>query len=111
MPEAPKVETVLIDRPNEHPLGAGEASQGPTAAAIANAFAAATGKRLRELPFTPRAGEGGAGLERGFASSEQAAGVRLDFITGRAAKCHDAYGISIGSAYVGFALRRLRHWP
>jgi nicotinate dehydrogenase subunit B len=53
MPEAPKVETVLIDRPNEHPLGAGEASQGPTAAAIANAFATATGKRLREMPFTP----------------------------------------------------------
>ncbi len=53
MPEAPKVETVLIDRPNEHPLGAGEASQGPTAAAIANAFAAATSKRLREMPFTP----------------------------------------------------------
>jgi CO/xanthine dehydrogenase Mo-binding subunit len=51
MPEAPKVETVLIDRPNEHSLGAGEASQGPTVAAISNAFAAATGKRLRELPF------------------------------------------------------------
>jgi nicotinate dehydrogenase subunit B len=53
MPEAPKVETVLIDRPNERSLGAGEASQGPTAAAIANAFAAATGRRIRELPFTP----------------------------------------------------------
>jgi CO/xanthine dehydrogenase Mo-binding subunit len=53
MPKAPKVETVLIDRPNERSLGAGEASQGPTAAAIANAFAAATGKRIRELPFTP----------------------------------------------------------
>ena len=53
MPEAPKVETVLIDRPTERSLGAGEASQGPTVAAIANAFAAATGKRLRELPFTP----------------------------------------------------------
>ena len=53
MPEAPKVETVLIDRPNEHSLGAGEASQGPTAAAIANAFAAATGKRIRELPCSP----------------------------------------------------------
>ncbi len=33
MPEAPKVEVELIDRPNERPLGAGEASQGPTAAA------------------------------------------------------------------------------
>jgi CO/xanthine dehydrogenase Mo-binding subunit len=53
MPDAPKVETVLIDRPTEKSLGAGEASQGPTAAAIANAFAAATGKRIRELPLTP----------------------------------------------------------
>jgi nicotinate dehydrogenase subunit B len=53
MNEAPSVTTVLIDRPNEHPLGAGEASQGPTAAAIANAFAAATGKRIRELPLHP----------------------------------------------------------
>ena len=52
-PEAPKVDTVLIDRPTERSLGAGEASQGPAVAAIANAFAAATGKRLRELPYTP----------------------------------------------------------
>jgi CO/xanthine dehydrogenase Mo-binding subunit len=44
---------VLIDRPNERALGAGEAAQGPTAAAIANAFAAATGRRIRELPLTP----------------------------------------------------------
>jgi nicotinate dehydrogenase subunit B len=53
MPDVPKVETVLLNRPNDRPLGAGEASQGPTAAAIANAFAAATGRRLRELPFDP----------------------------------------------------------
>jgi CO/xanthine dehydrogenase Mo-binding subunit len=53
MPDVPKVETVLLNRPNSPPLGAGEASQGPTAAAIANAFAAATGRRLRELPFDP----------------------------------------------------------
>ena len=53
MPEAPRVETVLINRPNERALGAGEAAQGPTAAAIANAFAAATGQRIRELPLTP----------------------------------------------------------
>ena len=50
---APKVETVMINQPNERPLGAGEASQGPAVAAIANAFAAATGRRIRELPFTP----------------------------------------------------------
>src|SRR5260370_34732241 len=53
MPDVPTVETVLIDRPNERALGAGEAALGPTAAAIANAFAAATGRRIRELPVTP----------------------------------------------------------
>jgi nicotinate dehydrogenase subunit B len=53
MKEAPAVTTVLIDRPTEHSLGAGEASQGPTAAAIANAFAAATGRRVRDLPLRP----------------------------------------------------------
>jgi nicotinate dehydrogenase subunit B len=53
MPDAPKVTTVLLNRPSERALGAGEASQGPTVAAIANAFAHATGKRLRDLPFTP----------------------------------------------------------
>ena len=53
MPEVPKVEVELINRPQERSLGAGESSQGPAAAAIANAFAAATGKRMRELPLTP----------------------------------------------------------
>jgi CO/xanthine dehydrogenase Mo-binding subunit len=52
-PEVPKVEIVLLDRPGEKSLGSGEASQGPTAAAIANAVAHATGKRLRDLPLTP----------------------------------------------------------
>jgi nicotinate dehydrogenase subunit B len=51
MPEAPHLRTVLIDRPDQPSLGAGEASLGPAAAAIANAFAHATGKRLRDLPF------------------------------------------------------------
>jgi nicotinate dehydrogenase subunit B len=53
MKEAPSVSSVLIDRPTEPSLGAGEASQGPTAAAIANAFAAATGRRIRDLPLHP----------------------------------------------------------
>jgi nicotinate dehydrogenase subunit B len=53
MPEAPKVEIALINRPGERSLGAGEGSQGPTVAAISNAFARATGKRLRDLPFSP----------------------------------------------------------
>jgi len=49
-----KVEVHLIDRPREPFLGTGESAQGPTAAAIANALANATGVRLRELPFTRR---------------------------------------------------------
>ena len=53
MSEVPSVEVELINRPNERSLGTGEGSQGPAAAAIANAFAHATGKRLRDLPFTP----------------------------------------------------------
>ena len=53
MPEVPRVEVELINRPEERSLGAGEASQGPAAAAICNAFAAATGSRMRELPLTP----------------------------------------------------------
>jgi nicotinate dehydrogenase subunit B len=53
MPEAPKVEVELINRPSERPLGSGEGSQGPAVAAVANAFANATGKRIRDLPFNP----------------------------------------------------------
>ena len=43
----------LSDQPTERFLGLGEGAQGPTAAAVANATANATGKRLRALPFTP----------------------------------------------------------
>jgi CO/xanthine dehydrogenase Mo-binding subunit len=53
MPEVPQVQVELINRPAERSLGAGEASQGPTVAAIANAFAHATSRRLRDLPFAP----------------------------------------------------------
>jgi nicotinate dehydrogenase subunit B len=53
MPEVPEIEVALIDWPDQRPLGAGEAAQGPMAAAIANAFAHATGRRLRDLPFSP----------------------------------------------------------
>jgi CO/xanthine dehydrogenase Mo-binding subunit len=51
--DVPEVEVHLINRPEERPLGTGEGSQGPAVAAIANAIAHATGKRLRDLPFTP----------------------------------------------------------
>ena len=51
--EVPEIETVLLDRPGQPWLGAGEASQGPTGAAIANAVFDATGLRVRDLPLTP----------------------------------------------------------
>jgi len=51
--EVPTVTTELIDRPQMRSLGAGEATQGPTAAAVANAVANATGIRVRKLPMTP----------------------------------------------------------
>ena len=50
--EAPVVEVELIDRPELPAVGAGEAAQGPTAAAIANAVAHALGLRMRDLPLT-----------------------------------------------------------
>ncbi|HYQ93743.1 MAG TPA: molybdopterin cofactor-binding domain-containing protein, partial [Burkholderiales bacterium] len=50
--EVPAVEVELIDRPELPAVGAGEAAQGPTAAAIANAVAHALGLRVRELPLT-----------------------------------------------------------
>ena len=43
----------LIDHRDQPSVGAGEASQGPTPAAIANAVYAAAGIRLRHTPFTP----------------------------------------------------------
>ena len=51
----PEIETVLVDRPGEPFLGAGEASCGPAGAAIANAVFDATGVRARRLPLTPQA--------------------------------------------------------
>jgi CO/xanthine dehydrogenase Mo-binding subunit len=51
--EVPAVELRLLPRPDEPPLGAGEASLGPTIAAIAGGIHAALGLRPRQLPFTP----------------------------------------------------------
>ena len=50
--QAPEVEVVLIDRPDQAPYGAGEAAQGPAAAAIVNAIFHACGKRIRHLPVS-----------------------------------------------------------
>lgn len=45
------IETVILNRPGAPFLGSGEASVGPTPAAIANAVFDAVGVRLREIPF------------------------------------------------------------
>ncbi|MBP2319852.1 CO/xanthine dehydrogenase Mo-binding subunit [Kibdelosporangium banguiense] len=50
--EVPEVDITLLDQPGEPYLGAGEAAQGPTAAAIANALSNAIGVRVRALPLT-----------------------------------------------------------
>jgi CO/xanthine dehydrogenase Mo-binding subunit len=51
--EAPEVEILLINRPDQPALGAGEPAQITTAAAVANAIFDATGARVRQIPFTP----------------------------------------------------------
>jgi CO/xanthine dehydrogenase Mo-binding subunit len=50
--EAPGVEVHIV-KSDAPALGAGEAAQGPTAAAIANALHDALGVRVRDLPLTP----------------------------------------------------------
>ena len=49
----PKLETVLINTMEAEACGAGETSITVTAAAIGNAIFDATGRRLRQVPFTP----------------------------------------------------------
>ena len=53
----PKLHFRIIDRPDEEVMGAGEVliTNGP--AAIANAIFDATGKRIRQVPFTPARGD------------------------------------------------------
>ncbi|HEY9465830.1 MAG TPA: molybdopterin cofactor-binding domain-containing protein, partial [Vicinamibacterales bacterium] len=49
----PRIETVLINQPDEDACGSGECSITVVAAAIGNAIFDATGVRIREVPFTP----------------------------------------------------------
>ena len=51
--EVPDVEIVLINHPDQPAVGAGEPTTVTTAAAIANAIFAASGVRVRQIPFTP----------------------------------------------------------
>jgi nicotinate dehydrogenase subunit B len=50
--EVPEIDVELVDPGTDVPLGAGEASAGPTAAAIGNAVSRALGIRIRDLPLT-----------------------------------------------------------
>ncbi len=50
--EVPQVAVHIINRPDQKSVGAGEATHGPVAAAIANALFDATGVRVRDMPFT-----------------------------------------------------------
>ncbi|MDP9114895.1 MAG: molybdopterin-dependent oxidoreductase [Acidobacteriota bacterium] len=51
--EIPKIECVLVNRPDEEATGAGETAITVIAAAIGNAIFDATGARLRQIPLTP----------------------------------------------------------
>ena len=53
--EVPEVEVQIIHRPDQPSLGAGEATHGPVAAAIASALFDALGVRVRDMPLTTEA--------------------------------------------------------
>jgi CO/xanthine dehydrogenase Mo-binding subunit len=50
--EVPEIDIELVNTRDEIPLGIGEVSAGPTAAAIGNAVSHALGTRIRDLPLT-----------------------------------------------------------
>jgi CO/xanthine dehydrogenase Mo-binding subunit len=50
--EVPEINVELVGSGTDVPLGAGEATAGPTAAAIGNAVSRALGIRIRDLPLT-----------------------------------------------------------
>lgn len=51
--DCPEITPVIVQRLDERSTGAGEEVMAAAAAAIANAFHAATGKRMATFPFTP----------------------------------------------------------
>jgi CO/xanthine dehydrogenase Mo-binding subunit len=51
--DVPKIDTVLINQPDERAMGAGETAVTVAVGAIANAIFDATGARVRQAPFTP----------------------------------------------------------
>lgn len=51
--DSPEITYTILNRPELRSSGAGEPATAPVAAAIANAFFDATGKRIRTMPMTP----------------------------------------------------------
>jgi nicotinate dehydrogenase subunit B len=74
--DLPQIETVMIDRPDQPPLGAGESASVPSAAAIANAIYDACGVRFREPPFRPDRIRAGLAAAPRLAAGEPAAARR-----------------------------------
>jgi nicotinate dehydrogenase subunit B len=70
--ELPQIDTLMVDRPDDAPLGAGESASVPSAAAIANAIYDACGVRFREPPFTPDRIRAGLGTAPRLAATEPA---------------------------------------
>jgi nicotinate dehydrogenase subunit B len=66
-PDLPKIDVLMLPRPDQPPVGVGESASVPSAAAIANAIFDATGVRFREPPFTPER------ILRGLRGEQQAA--------------------------------------
>ncbi len=79
-PEVPKIDVLMVPRPDQPPLGVGESASVPSAAAIANAIFDATGVRFREPPFTPErilAGLNGEATVQTAAVADQSLAARL----------------------------------
>ena len=109
-PEVPKIDVLMLPRPDQPPLGVGESASVPSAAAIANAIFDATGVRFRDPPFTPERilrglrGEATIAVEALPAPSsappankwKNPFGVRPSMFAGLAAVC--ATAIAIGTA-------------
>ena len=75
--ELPQIDTLMINRPDQPPLGAGESASVPSAAAIANAIYDACGVRFREPPFTADKVRAGLGLRQRLAAGDSSGATAI----------------------------------
>lgn len=95
-PDVPKIDVLIVPRQDQPPLGVGESTSVPSAAAIANAIFDATGVRFRELPFTPeRIREG---LRLANATPAPSPAKKRGLIAGVAAVCTAIAGLVIAAS-------------